>query len=77
MAKVYCLKVPAAIKTLTLRYVPPSKKENKASTSGKNAAYMDLAGNCFTNKPDTGIIIGGYIIWEAGADGPDEPQIRY
>ena len=77
MAKVYCLRVPEAIKTFTFRYVPPRAKENKASTFLEDSTYIDLAGNCFTNKPGAGIIIGGYIIWEVGAELPDEPQIRY
>ncbi len=77
MAKVNCLKIPEAIKTLTLRSVRPVRKVHKPSYFSGEATFIDLAGNCFTSKPQTGIIIGGYIIWEVGSNQSDEPQIRY
>jgi hypothetical protein len=77
MAKINCLKVPAAIKTITLRNVRPIRKDTKPSSSPEDITFIDLAGNCFTSKPQTGIIIGGYVICEVEANLPDEPQIRY
>lgn len=77
MAKVPCLRVPEAIKTLTLRNVRPVIKDNKPNASCEDPIFIDVTGNCFTGKPHAGIIIGGYVIREVGAELPGESQMRY
>ena len=76
MAKVYCLRIPGNTKTLTLRNVRPVKTETKPGACD-DAIFLDLAGNCFTGKPQTGIIIGGYVIHNLDSELPGDFQIRY
>ncbi|QNF32483.1 hypothetical protein HUW51_06975 [Adhaeribacter swui] len=77
MAKVYCLKIPGSTKILTLRNVRPVKPAAHTVTSCPDSILLDLAGNCFTNKPQASIIIGGYVIQSLDSEGSVDLQIKY
>ncbi|WP_146153600.1 hypothetical protein [Adhaeribacter arboris] len=75
MTKVSYLKVFEVCKAFIYRDLRPMKKD--AGLSADALILTDVVGNCFTRKPRTGIIIGGYFIPEVGTESPEELTIRY
>ncbi|QMU30640.1 hypothetical protein [Adhaeribacter radiodurans] len=77
MIKFSCLKVYDVCKTFIFRDFRPIKQNNHSGPSAIAPTLTDVVGNCFTGKPQTGIVIGGYFIPEVGTESPEELVIRY
>ncbi|MDQ4139490.1 MAG: hypothetical protein M3142_03095 [Bacteroidota bacterium] len=71
------LKVYEVCKTFISRELRPIKKEGYTNYSAHTPVLTDVVGNCFTRKPQSGIVIGGYFIPEVGSESPEELTIRY
>ncbi len=77
MTKVSSLKAYEVYKTFIIQDLRPITPGSYTSSSAINPALTDVVGNCFTRKPQKGIIIGGYYIPEVGTESPEDLAIRY